>query len=96
MYSTVVLKVEVKKACIQNDTKVCAVARVYSIILETLTCTLLPNHQYWQVTHVGREAIQKALNILRKTEYVSFVSVVAQFQPLVQFFQTSAIFLELV
>ena len=67
-------QVEVKKACIQYDTKVCAVARVYSIILETLTCTLLPDHQHWQVTHVGQEAIQKALNILREIECVSLVS----------------------
>ena len=39
-------QVEVKKACIQYDTKVCAVARVYSIILEALSCTFHPDHQY--------------------------------------------------
>ena len=52
----------------------CVVARVYYFMLETLTCTLLPDHQYWQVTHVGWEAIQKALNILRPIENVSLIS----------------------
>ena len=52
----------------------CVVARVHYFMLETLTCTLLPDHQYWQVTHVGWEAIQKALNILRETENVSLIS----------------------
>ena len=37
---------EVKKTCTQSYS-------VCSIILETLTCTLLPDHQDWQVTHVG-------------------------------------------
>ena len=50
--------VEVKKACIQQyDNIVCSI-----IILETLTCTLLPENQDWQVTHIGRETILKALN----------------------------------
>ena len=53
----------------------CVVARVYYFMLETLTCTLLPDHQYWQVTHVGWEAIKKALNILRQIENVSLIPV---------------------
>ena len=64
--------VEVKKACMQYDTKVCSSPCV--VLFERLTCTLLPDNQYWQVTHVGREAIQKTLNVLRQIEYVSFVS----------------------
>ena len=53
----------------QYDTIVC------SVILETLTCTLLPDNQDWQVTHIGRKAVQKALYlILRQIENVSFMS----------------------
>ena len=47
---------------------------VCSVILETLTCTLLPDNQDWQVTHIGRKAVQKALNLLRQIENVSFMS----------------------
>ena len=52
----------------------CVVARVYYFMLETLTCTLLPDHRYWQVTHVGWKTIQKALNIWREIENVSLIS----------------------
>ena len=49
---------------------------VCSIILETLSCTLLPDHHNWQVTHVGWKDVQKALAlyILGQTENVFFIS----------------------
>ena len=64
--------VGVKKACMKYDTKVCSSPCV--VLFSRLTCTLLPDNQYWQVTHVGRESIQKTLNVLRQIECVSLVS----------------------